>query len=94
MLSVTASPSFTRIAKKLHTKDKQILDKAIQWIAANHLSGDEKRGDLDGVFIYTFKLKQQETLLAYELKPDKFKPSALVLLAVGPHENFYAALKR
>jgi len=94
MLSVTASPSFTRIAKKLHAKDKQVLDEAIQWIAANHLSGDEKKGDLAGVFIYKFKLNQQETLLNYELKPDKFKPSALVLLAVGQHENFYAALKR
>jgi hypothetical protein len=94
MLSVTASPSFTRIAKKLHTKDKQVLDEAIQWVAANHQNGEEKKGDLAGVFIYTFKLNQQETLLAYELEPDKFKPSALVLLAVGPHENFYAALKR
>jgi mRNA-degrading endonuclease RelE of RelBE toxin-antitoxin system len=94
MLSVTASPSFTRIAKKLHTKDKQVLDEAIQWVAANHQKGEEKKGDLAGVFIYKFKLNLQETLLAYELKPDKSKPSELVLLAVGPHENFYAALKR
>lgn len=94
MLSVTAAPSFSRIAKKLHAKDKQILDKAIQWIAANHQNGEEEKGDLAGVFVYKFKLNLRETLLAYELKPDKFKPSELVLLAVGPHENFYAALKR
>ena len=61
MLSISASPSFSRIAKKLHAKDK---------------------------------LNTQETLLAYELKPDKLNPSELVLLAVGSHENFYAALKR
>ena len=94
MLSVTASPSFSRIAKKLHAKDKQVLDDAIQWIAVNHAGGEEKKGDLAGVFVYKFKLNHQETLLAYELKPDKFKPSELVLLAVGPHENFYTALKR
>jgi mRNA-degrading endonuclease RelE of RelBE toxin-antitoxin system len=94
MLSVTASPSFSRIAKKLHAKDKKVLDEAIQWIAVNLQSGEEKKGDLAGVFVYKFKLNLQETLLAYELKPDKFKPSELVLLAVGPHENFYAALKR
>jgi mRNA-degrading endonuclease RelE of RelBE toxin-antitoxin system len=94
MLSVTASPSFSRIAKKLHAKNKQVLDDAIQWIAANHQDGEEKKGDLAGIFIYKFKLNHQETLLAYELKPDKFKPSELVLLAVGSHENFYAALKR
>jgi hypothetical protein len=93
MLNITASPSFSRIAKKLHAKDKQVLDEAIQWIAVNHQSGDEKKGDLAGVFVYKFKLNRQETLLAYELKPDKFKPSELVLLAFGPHENFYATLK-
>jgi hypothetical protein len=94
MLSVTASPSFSRTVKKLHAKDKQVVDAAIVWIAANHSSGDEKKGDLAGVFIYKFKLNHQETLLAFELKPDKFKPRELLLLAVGPHENFYAALKR
>jgi hypothetical protein len=94
MLRVTASPSFSRIARKWHAKDKKVLDEAIQWIAANHQSGEEKKGDLAGVHVYKFKLNQQDTLLAYELKPDKFKPSELVLLAVGPHENFYAALKR
>lgn len=94
MLRVTASPSFSRIAKKLHAKDKQVLDEAIQWIAANLQSGEDKKGDLVGVFVYKFKLNLRETLLAYELKPDKLKPSELVLLAVGPHENFYAALNR
>ena len=94
MLRVTASPSFSRIAKKLYAQDKQVLDDAIQWIAANLQSGEDKKGDLAGVFVYKFKLNLRETLLAYELKPDKLKPSELVLLAVGPHENFYAALKR
>jgi hypothetical protein len=94
MLNITAPPSFSRIAKKLHAKDKQVLDDAIQWIAANLQSGEDKKGDLAGVFVYKFKLNLRETLLAYELKPDKLKPSELVLLAVGPHENFYAALKR
>jgi len=94
MLSISASPSFSRIAKKLHAKDKLVLDDAVRWIAANHQSGEEKKGDLAGVYVYKFKLNTQETLLAYELKPDKLNPSEWVLLAVGPHENFYAALKR
>jgi hypothetical protein len=94
MLRVTASPTFSRIAKKLHPKDKKVLDDSIEWLAANHQCGEEKKGDLAGIFVFKFKLNLQETLLAYELKPDKFKPSELVLLAVGPHENFYAALKR
>ena len=78
----------------MHAKYKQVLDDAFQWIAENNLESVEKKGDLAGVFVYKFKLNHQETLLVYELKPDKFKPSELVLLAVGPHENFYAALNR
>jgi hypothetical protein len=47
-----------------------------------------------GVFVYQFKLNARENLLAYGLQPNKKKPSTLVLMAVGPHENFYTQLKR
>jgi mRNA-degrading endonuclease RelE of RelBE toxin-antitoxin system len=94
MLAVNATPSFSRAAKKLHARDKKVLDLAIQAILANPPLGEEKKGDLSGVFVYKFKLNNQETLLAYELRPDKNAPTEAVLLAVGSHENFYAALKR
>lgn len=94
VLLVTATPSFARVAKKLHAKDKKVLDAAVKSVAANHALGVEKRGDLADVFVYKFKLNAQETLLAYSLRPDKTRPTELVLLAVGPHENFYAQLKR
>ena len=71
-----------------------MLDAAIKSVAANHALGVEKRGDLAEVFVYKFKLNSQETLLAYRFHPNKAKPTELVLLAVGPHENFYAELKR
>jgi ParE-like toxin of type II bacterial toxin-antitoxin system len=94
MLAVNATPSFSRAAKKLHARDKKVLDLAIQAILANPPLGEEKKGDLSGVFVYKFKLNNQETLLAYELLPHKNAPTEAVLLAVGSHENFYAALKR
>lgn len=97
MLAVNATPSFSRAAKKLHARDKKVLDlaiQAIQAILANPPLGEEKKGDLSGVFVYKFKLNNQETLLAYELRPHKNAPTEAVLLAVGSHENFYAALKR
>jgi hypothetical protein len=93
-LRIAAVPSFTRVTKKLHAKDKLVLDQAIQQIANTPLMGEEKKGDLAGVFVHKFKLNQQETLLAYRLQPDRVKPTELTLLAVGPHENFYATLKR
>lgn len=94
MLAVLSTPSFDRVVKKLHPKDKKVLDEAVKAVATDPAIGEEKRGDLVGVFVYKFKLNNQETLLAYGLQPDKKKPSTVILLAVGPHENFYAHLKR
>jgi len=93
-LTILVTPSFARIAKKLHPKDKEALDAAVTAVAGDHAIGEDKRGDLNGVFVYKFKLNNRETLLAYRLQPDKLAPQELVLLAVGPHENFYAQLRR
>jgi len=41
-----------------------------------------------------FKLNKQETLMAYELMPNKLAPDELVLLGLGSFENFYVQLKR
>lgn len=78
----------------MHDKDKLVLDQAVKAVPSNPLLGEEKRGDLSGVFVHKFKLKNQETLLAYELSQDKLKPATVILLGVGPHENFYVQLKR
>jgi hypothetical protein len=93
-LVILATPSFARMAKKLHPPDKPVLDAAVQALAIDPALGEEKRGDLSGVFAHKFKLNKQETLLAYRMQPNKLAPEALVLLAVGPHENFSAQLKR
>jgi len=93
-LTVLVTPSFARTTKKLHPEDKAVLDAAVQAVARDPALGAEKRGDLNGVLVYKFKLNKQETLLAYRLQPGKLSPQELVLLAVGPHENFYAQLKR
>jgi hypothetical protein len=82
------------VVKKLHARDKKVLDVAIKAVLENPPIGEEKKGDLAGVFVYKFKLNHQETLLAYELRPHKSAPAQAILLAVGPHENFYAALQR
>ena len=93
-LDIQVTASFARAAKKLHAKDKKVVDQAVKDLAESPSLGEEKRGDLAGYFVYKFKLKNQETLLAYALRPDKFKPTSVILLAVGPHEYFYTQLKR
>ena len=77
----------------MHANQKAVLDDAVREIASRASSGEEKRGDLVGVFVYKFKINGQEFLLAYELLPNKQKPDEVVLLALGSHENFYRNLK-
>ena len=93
-LDIQVTASFVRTANKLHARDKKIVDQAVRDLADSPSIGEEKRGDLAGYFVYKFKLNNQETLLAYALRPDKFKPTSVILMAVGPHENFYVQLKR
>ena len=93
-LKVTASPTFARTAKKLHAAEKKALDQAVNGFAGDPALGEEKRGDLSDVFVYKFKLNMQETLLAYELSPNKLTLNEVVLLDVGSHENFYVQPKR
>lgn len=94
VLEILVTPTFMKTAKKLHAKDKGVVDRAVKDIAANPVIGEEKKGDLAGVFVHKFKLNKQEVLLAYRLQPDKFAPDAIVLLSLGSHENFYTDLKR
>jgi hypothetical protein len=58
--------------------------------------GEERRGDLAGIFTYKFKINRQEFLMAYEFFPGKQHPKVIVLLAlvIRSHENFYRDLKR
>lgn len=89
-MRILVTPSFERIAKKLHKQQKVVLDEAVRSIAANPAIGEEKIGDLAGIRVYKFIISDQLILLAYRfLNPDTIK-----LLTLGPHENFYRDLKR
>ncbi|BDX20940.1 hypothetical protein TUM22923_02610 [Polynucleobacter sp. TUM22923] len=68
----------------------------IKSIAAELSLGEERRGDLAGIFTYKFKINCQEFLMAYEFFPDKHHPKEIVLIAlvIRSHENFYRDLKK
>lgn len=93
-LKILSTPSFNRVLKKLHARDKKVVDAAVLAISENPFIGQEKKGELVGVFVYKFKLNKQETLLSYRLQPSKSRPIELMLLSLGAHENFYSDLKR
>ena len=88
-IQVTQSSVFARGYKKLHQRQKQDVDAAVNVIVENPLAGEVKRGDLAGVYVYKFKSQTQLMLIAYE-----FDPKTRHLLLLGSHENFYRELKR
>ena len=84
-------PAFHKVVKKLHPNAKHDLDKAIKALIKNPLEGELKKGDLNGIRVYKFKMVNTLTLLAYNYDEGE---KNLTLLALGPHENFYRDLKR
>ena len=82
-------PAFKKAYKKLPRSHQLMVNDVIKAIIQNPEIGDEKRGDLSGIYIYKFKIHQQEFLLAYE-----WDSMQRLLLALGVHENFYRDLKR
>lgn len=94
MLAILVTPTFAKAIKKLHAKDKIVVDKAVKAIAGDPTIGEEKKGDLAGIFVHEFKINKQAILLAYQLRPDKFSPVSVLLLSIGSHEHFYTELKR
>jgi mRNA-degrading endonuclease YafQ of YafQ-DinJ toxin-antitoxin module len=81
--------SFSRSLKKLHPNQKEALDQALMVLIKNSAAGEEKRGDLVGIFVLKFRSNKVEWLLAYRILSKK----EIALLVVGPHENFYRDLK-
>lgn len=69
--------------------EKEALDREVKNIAENPAIGEEKKGDLRGVFVHKFKLKTTQYLLAY-----RKIGSGLELVMIGPHENYYRDLKQ
>jgi hypothetical protein len=88
-VKIYQSRSFEQRVKKMPKQEKRGLDQGIRRIAEDPSVGEEKKGDLRGVFVHRFKLKTNQYLLAYR------KVGAdLELVMIGPHENYYRNLKQ
>ena len=87
-MKIYQSRLFEKKAKKMTKAEKEALDHEVKNIAENPNIGEEKKGDLKGVFVHKFKLKTNLYLLSYR-KADK----DLELVMIGSHENYYRDLK-
>ncbi|KTC78738.1 MULTISPECIES: type II toxin-antitoxin system RelE/ParE family toxin [Legionella] len=88
-IEIRQMPAFKKAYKKLPSSHKSIINEAVRIIVNNPKVGEEKKGDLAGVYVYKFKMNHQQFLLAYE-----WEPTLRILVALGVHENFYRDLKR
>ena len=86
-MRVLQSASFKKRVRRFHKQDKRALDRQIRRIMKDPTMGQEKRGDLKGVFVHKFKMHATQYLLAYRFVGDK-----LELIKIGPHENYYRDL--
>jgi mRNA-degrading endonuclease RelE of RelBE toxin-antitoxin system len=87
-VTIYQSRCFARKVKKLAKKEKEILDWQIRRIADNLSIGEEKKGDLRGVFVHKFKLSATRYLLAYRKVGED-----LELIMLGPHARARGAFK-
>jgi mRNA interferase RelE/StbE len=88
-IQIKQMPSFKKAYKKLPKEYRLEVNEAIRSIMSKPKIGEEKKGDLSGVYVYKFKINQQQMLMAYE-----WDATQRLLLALGVHENFYRDLKR
>ncbi len=89
-MNILQTPTFKRQIKKLHKNQIRDLNLAINKIIVQPNIGNIKKGDLNGILIFKFKMIKQLALLAYKINNDQ---SIIFLLALGSHENFYRNLK-
>jgi len=87
-MKIIQSRSFKQKVKKIGKQNKKALDEQVLKIAETPNIGTEKRGDLRGVFVHKYKLKETEYLLSY-----RFAKDTLELIMIGKHENYYRDLK-
>jgi len=87
-MKIYQSRLFERNVKKMTKAEKEALDREVRNIAENPSMGEEKRGDLKGVFVHKFKLKENVYLLAY-----RRSGADVELVMIGSHENYYRDLK-
>ena len=89
-MRIYQTPTFARAYKKLHKRERALIDTAIAEIVKKPTIGSLKTGDLPDFRVHKFKDGKLEWLLAYNYEPGY----GLELIDLGSHQNFYQRQKR
>ena len=94
MIDVRFLPPAAKYLKKLKDKNlKQRYKDAIEKIRENPEIGEQKTGDLTGIFGYDIFYNRTNYELAYTIEIGNDGEAVVVIMA-GTRENFYEQLKR
>ena len=93
MLQVRFLPPAAKFIKKLKDKKlKELYKKAIDEICEDQTVGEDKTGDLSGIFGYDIYYNKTNYELAYTI--ERVDEEIVVVIMAGTRENFYDQLKR
>ena len=80
--TVKQSNSFKKTVKKLSKQHKAILDEEVRKLVSDPYLGERKKGDLDFLRVYKFKLSSQEVLLGYMYEEETIILTLLKLTSI------------
>lgn len=93
MLQVRFLPPAAKFIKKLKDKKlKELYKNAIDKICEDYTIGDEKTGDLAGIYGYDIYYNKTNYELAYTI--ERMEEEIVIVVMAGTRENFYDQLKR
>ncbi len=93
MLQVRFLPPAAKFIKKLKDRKlKSLYKKAIDEICEDYTIGQEKTGDLSGIYGYDIYYNKVNYELAYMI--ERVDEEIIVVIMAGTRENFYEQLKR
>jgi len=87
-MRIIQSRSFEKRVRRFREQEKRNLDRQVRKIVKDPSVGQEKRGELRGIFVHKFKIHATQYLLSYRMA----NVDTLELIMIGPHENYYRDL--
>ena len=87
-MNASYRPAFRKFVKKQSRAFQLAIEDEVFEVLKTPRSGEQKKGDLAGLRVRTFKFHGQEYLVAYTIAARD-----IVFYMIGTHENFYRELK-
>jgi hypothetical protein len=95
-MRTTFKKAFTQFVKKASRPLQLVIEIRVAEVCDNPKLGQQKQGDLQGVFVYKFRFNAQEYLMAYQFDhlAGAIEITWIKFCQIRPHENFYTQLKK